>query len=301
MPQMHPDETSTDAAVTIPHTHVHTLDSEPVGRTLEVWVAEPVAGFQPLPPGPRQVLVVLDGDLFFGTAVETARLMSQLYGELPPLLVVGVAYGEEPAVQGQLRTRDFTPSDDPGYDRMAASLPGFEPLLPEGRRMAGAERFLAFLRDELRPLLESRYDVDPEGSALFGSSLGGLFAAYTLLTRPETFSRYLITSPALWWNEGEVLALADATKTADATETADALDRHADGLRVYLAAGSREEDPAIPMLAPYRLVSNTRELGSRLAARGFDVTVDVLDGETHTSAVPVSLARGLRAVFGGTR
>ena len=279
-------------AVTIPHSRVHVLESDAVGRTLQVWVAEPVAGFRPLPPGPRQVLVVLDADLFFGTAVETARLMSQLYGELPPLLVVGVAYGEEPGVQGQLRTRDFTPSDDPGYDRMAASVPGFEPLLPEGERMAGAERFLSCLRDEVWPLLDASYDIDSAGSAVFGSSLGGLFAAYTLLTRPETFSRYLVTSPALWWNGGEVLALAD---------TNDALERPDMDLRVYLAAGSREEDPAIPMLAPYRLVSNTRELGRRLEAHDVDVTLDVLDGETHTSAVPVSLARGLRVLFAPRR
>jgi len=292
---MPPEPTSPDTAVTIPHSHVHVLESDAVGRTLQVWVAEPVAGFQPLPPGPRQVLTVLDADLFFGTAVETARLMSQLYGELPPLLVVGIAYGEEPGVQGQLRTRDFTPSDDPGYDRMAASVPGFEPLLPEGERMAGAERFLSCLRDEVRPLLDSRYEVDPAGAAVFGSSLGGLFAAYTLLTAPETFSRYLVTSPALWWNGGEALALTERT------ETTTTLDRHRKDLRIYLAAGSREEDPAIPMLAPYRLVSNTRELGRRLEASDLDVTVDILDGETHTSAVPVSLARGLRALFGRPR
>jgi len=290
-----------EAAVTIPHSHVHVVESKPVGRTLQVWVAEPVAGFQPLPPGPRPVLTVLDADLFFGTAVETARLMSQLYGELPPLLVVGIAYGEEPGVQGQLRTRDFTPSDDPGYDRMAASVPGFEPLLPEGRRMAGADRFLAFFRDEVRPLLASRYEVDPERSAVFGSSLGGLFAAYTLLTAPETFSRYLITSPALWWNEGEVLALAETNDQAEMTEASGHPALSGLDLHVYLAAGSREEDPAIPMLAPYRLVSNTRELGRRLAVSGVDATVDVLEGETHTSAVPVSLARGLRALFGPRR
>jgi len=348
-----------DAAVTIPHSHRHVLASKHVGREIEVWVAEPVAGPFPLPEGPRAVLYVLDADLFFGTAVETSRLMSQLYGELPPLLVVGIAYGEEPArtshdcsaatadlptpaalrslgllnvlqvrlrrprhrapdqppsgvgarrghlrrfatskrgisgpaLQSQLRTRDFTPSADPGYDRMVASMPGFEPLLPEGERMGGADRFLAFVREELQPFVAERYDVAPGEAGVYGSSLGGLFAAYTLLRAPETFSRYLIASPALWWNGSEVLAL---------TETLDRADLDA---RVYLAAGSREEDPAIPMLAPYKLVTNTRELGRRLEAKDLPslrVSVDILEGETHTSAVPVSMARGLRAAYGGT-
>lgn len=281
----------TDAPVILPHTSVHRVASRHVGRELQVWIAKPVAGFQPLPAGPLPVLYVLDADLFFGTAVETSRLMHQLYGELPPILVVGIAYGEEPGVQGQLRTRDFTPSADPGYDRMTASFPGFEPLLPAGERMGGAERFLAFLREEVRPLVAARHDVDPAGAGVFGSSLGGLFAAYTLLTAPEAFSRYLITSPALWWNGGEVLELA-----AEGDRFAAA----GPDTRVYLAAGSREEDPAVPMLAAYRLVSNTRELGRRLAARerpDLQVTLEILEGESHTSAVPVSLARGLRALF----
>jgi predicted alpha/beta superfamily hydrolase len=276
--------------VTIPHSHRHVLASKHVGRKIEVWVAEPVAGPVPLPEGPRAVLYVLDGDLFFGTAVETSRLMSQLYGELPPLLVVGIAYGEEPSLQGQLRTRDFTPSADPGYDRMAAAIPGFEPLLPEGSRMGGADRFLAFVREELQPFVAERYDVAPGESAVYGSSLGGLFAAYTLLRAPETFSRYLIASPALWWNGDEVLTLAEDLERKDL------------GARVYLAAGSREEDPAVPMLASYKLVTNTRELARRLEAKNLPslrLTVDVLEGETHTSAVPVSMARGLRAAYGG--
>lgn len=279
------------APVTLPHSHAHSLASVHVGRELQVWIAEPVAGFRPLPDAPRHVLYVLDADLFFGTAVETSRLMHQLYGELPPLLVVGIAYGAEPAVQGQLRGRDFTPSDDPGYDRMTASIPGFEPLLPAGERMGGAERFLAFVREELQPFVAERYDVAPEGAGVFGSSMGGLFAAYALLRAPDTFSRYIVTSPALWWNGGEVLDLA---------ETTESLARPGLDTRVYLAAGSREEDPAIPMLAHYKLVSNTRELGRRLEARGnpgLQVTVEILEGETHTSAVPVSLARGLRAAF----
>jgi len=277
--------------VTIPHTSVHPVASKHVGRDLQVWIAEPVAGFRPLPEGPKKVLYVLDADLFFGTAVETSRLMHQLYGELPPIVVVGIAYGEEPGVQGQLRTRDLTPSADPGFDRMAASFPGFEPLLPDGERMGGADRFLAFLLEEVRPLVAEHSDVDPGGVGIFGSSLGGLFAAYALLTAPAAFSRYLIASPGLWWNGAEVLALAEeGHRLGDA----------APDTRIYLAAGSREEDPSVPMLAAYRLVSNTVELGRRLTAReqpGLQVTVDVLEGETHTSAVPVSLARGLRALF----
>jgi tetratricopeptide (TPR) repeat protein len=36
---------------------------------------------------------------------------------------------------------------------------------------------------------------------LIGHSLGGLFAVYALLNRPELFRGYLVTSPSLWWDD----------------------------------------------------------------------------------------------------
>ena len=68
--------------------------------------------------------------------------------------------------------------------------------------MGGAGRFLAFLRDELKPWVRERYGVDPDDSAFFGYSLGGLFATYVLLNEPATFRRYGIGSPPLGWDNG---------------------------------------------------------------------------------------------------
>ena len=79
------------AEVRIPRTEVHRLNADGFDQEFEIWIAHPVPGFAPVPPGPRQVLYVLDANLFFGTAVEMTRIMAQLYGELPPLVVVGVA------------------------------------------------------------------------------------------------------------------------------------------------------------------------------------------------------------------
>jgi len=277
--------------VSIPHTEVHRLHSDQVGADFELWVAHPVAGVMPLPEGPRSVLYVLDANLFFGTAVEMTRIMAQLYGELPPLLVIGIAYDtDDPGLQAELRGRDFTPTGDAGFAAMSRSMPGArEPTLPEDERLGGAPRFLSFLRDDVRPFIQDRYEVAEGGSTLFGSSLGGLFALYALLDDPDSFDAYIVTSPAIWW-DGEMLFGLEEGLAAARDDLA---------TKLVLAVGGLEEDPRIPMLAQFKMVTNVERMAERLAGRGYpslSLTGLVLDGESHTSVVPVALTRGLRAI-----
>lgn len=281
----------TPGPVTLHGTEAHTLRSEAVDADFQLRVARPAAGFLGGgAPEPQAVLYLLDGDLHFGTATETTRLMNQFMGELPPLLVVGVGYGTpDPGLQGELRTRDYTPTAVEEYGAMMASM-GRAPSLPEGRRMGGADAFLDFLEGEVRPFVEERWGMAGKPTVLFGSSMGGLLAAWGLLTRPGLVDGWILTSPSLWWDDGR--ALARERENAAAGEPLSG--------RVHLTAGAREEGTGSPRLDAYRLVSNTRLLAERLRGRndpGLDVTFEVLAGETHTSVVPPALVRGLRAVL----
>lgn len=280
-------------SVSIPHTHVHDVRSKRADEDFQIWVAEPVAGIMPFPPGPRKVLYVLDANLFFGTAVELTRLMSQLYGELPPLMVVGIGYDTDvPAIQAELRARDFTPTEDAGFGDMARSMPGApEPTLPEGRRLGRAAPFLDFLTEEVVPFVGDRYEVAEEGATLFGSSLGGLFTLHALLERPEAFDAYVAVSPAIWWDDAEILKRVEAPGSAR-----DDLDAE-----LFLAVGSNEERADIPALAPFKMVSNLEAFAQALRSRNYpslDVTTFVAEGESHTTVVPVALTRALRKVVG---
>jgi uncharacterized protein len=67
-----------------------------------------------------------------------------------------------------------------------------------------SDKFIAFLEHELQPFIENRYRVN-SSRTLIGQSLGGLLATEILLKKPTLFSKYIIVSPSLWWDNGSLL------------------------------------------------------------------------------------------------
>jgi predicted alpha/beta superfamily hydrolase len=190
-------------------------------------------------------------------------------------LVVGIGYGTaDSRVFTEARNRDFTPTPDA---RAAFS--------------SGAGRFLDFLCEEVQPLIAERYPQATGRSTIFGSSMGGLFASYALLERPESFGQYIIASPALWWDDQLLVRTVGQRPLLRGRAAA----------RVFVTAGALEEGSGIPQIDGFRLVSNARELARLLQTRpapGLDVWIHVFDGETHTSVVAPALTRGLRTLYG---
>jgi len=94
-------------------------------------------------------------------------------------IVVGVANVD--------RKRDFT---------YPTTIPKDKQTLPT---QGGSFRFIEFLEKELQPYIN--YNFRTNGSTtIVGQSLAGLLAAEILVKRPSLFSKYIIISPSLWWD-----------------------------------------------------------------------------------------------------
>jgi uncharacterized protein len=106
-----------------------------------------------------------------------------------PMIVVGVKNTE--------RRRDLVPATTVDDEKKIAPHAG------------GADKFRAFLRDELKPWVAARYRVTAE-SALIGESFAGLFVIETLVTEPTLFDAYIAVDPSVWWNKGAVIETAKA-------------------------------------------------------------------------------------------
>ncbi len=127
------------------------------------------------------VLVLQDAENNFAYASDAVHLLSA-NGRIPAMIVVGINNAE--------RTRDMTPT------KPKAGFGGTPWTGPAG----GADKFLSFIADELLPTIDHNYRTRPY-RVLIGHSLGGLFAVYALLNRPEVFQGYIIISPSLWWDD----------------------------------------------------------------------------------------------------
>ncbi|MDQ2754005.1 MAG: alpha/beta hydrolase-fold protein [Actinomycetota bacterium] len=275
-------------------TEVHYLASQCVGDEYKIFIGH--CGDDGTTPVP--VLYLTDANGMFGLTVDIVRGM-QLSRHLPPMVVVGVGYrGGGLAETQAIRTRDLTPSDSPDYAQ----------LFREPPLMGGAEAFSSFIRQELQPWVDGHYCVDPTDAAYFGHSLGGLFGAYLLFTTPQMFGRYILGSPSLWWDDQTIFNLersyAAAHDNLEATvffgigadETREGRQREAANLseraKTHATAWSMD------------MVADMKKMVAALRARQYaalTMSETVFPDEFHVSVAPLSLSRGLRAVFGAPR
>ena len=138
------------------------------------------------------VLYLLDSDTSFGMAKDIVAWL--LWGgEIPEIIVVGIAYGEGTEQWWSKRSRDYTPTTD------KLRLWGDWPLA------GGASDFMSFIEKELIPFVQANYRVVANDRAIVGFSFGGLFACYALFHNPGLFSRYVIISPPVLWNDNTVI------------------------------------------------------------------------------------------------
>lgn len=235
------------------------------------------------------VLYVLDANGFYATAVEATRFQQ---GNLP-CVVVGVGYPQEKLDMAR-RYWDFTPWTSAEHIAIRKLNRGTEGFVePEGT--GGEEEFFAFLDQTLRPMVESRFKIDPTRRALLGHSLSARFVLHTLAKHPTAFDYYLAASPSVWW-DGESVRKELADYLADTSA------KRPGG--VMITVGEYEQKPSASaspdraaFFAKAKMVDNARSVAEQLKAAGLNVDFNEYAGENHGSVVPMAIARGVRFAF----
>jgi len=194
-------------------------------------------------------------------------LVQAIYGEqyydgfVPGVVVVGITWGGKDPDYDTRRTFDLTPTD-----------------MNKGGKEGNAPNFLAFIKKELIPFVESTYRVRKDDRALVGSSFGGLFTLYAMFHETETFNRYILTSPSLGWDNNIVTAY-------DKSYAEKHKELHA---KVFMAVGGYEDVPSFQKFADELKGMNYK---------GLELQTKVLDGMGHSGGKAEGYARGLQFVY----
>jgi hypothetical protein len=135
----------------------------------------------------------------------------------------------------------------------------------------GSEAYINFLVQDLFPFIDQNFYTS-KSRTIIGQSLGGLLATEILLTHPSFFSRYIIISPSLWWDDGSLLRRGMGT-----------LSRQTAVPEVYIAAG---KEGLVPWAHPHVMEVDANLLYDKLrdsTSGKVNVFFDYLPNEDHAT------------------
>jgi len=139
------------------------------------------------------VIYVLDGESHFKPVVAMVEFLSAA-NIIPPMIVVGILHSN--------RMRDLTPTIE---DTLIDS---------RGERSGGGESFISFIKNELFPVIQSKYSTAPY-RILMGHSVGGLTVINTFIHHKDYFDAYVSIDASLWWNKHTLLKESKTTLAVD--------------------------------------------------------------------------------------
>jgi predicted alpha/beta superfamily hydrolase len=205
------------------------------------------------------VLYLQDGQNVFDAATsfsgvewgvdETAERLTK-ENLIEPLIIVAVAN------MGEKRVDEYTPTRGV-----------IDAKAKRKKRSKGlARQYGHFLIEELKPYIDRKYRTNPsaEFTGLGGSSLGGLVTFALGILYPQTFSRLMVMSPSIWWDDFAIYRLVDSIQRKPP-------------LKIWLDTGTAELG-----------WERARELVNRLLEKGWKLQKDLqymeVQGADHSEA-----------------
>lgn len=252
---------------TIKNIETFTIDSRILQHKYDIYIKLPFDYYKPKAKQKSYpVLYVNDAPYTFKAAAGVTHL-----AKMNKAIIVGIdfAHGESPKAS---RIRDLTPVFAKSWKKYTTG---------------GAPEYLQFIEQEVIAFVEKNYRVDASHRVLSGQSLGGLFGAWVLLTKPQVFSDYILTSPSLWFNNRMIFDAEVTSATKHNNITAN----------VYMATGDLERVKNGKM---YDMADDQEKWVNQLKSRKYknlNIESEVVTGTDHESTFPAGLSKGLRWLY----
>ncbi|SUU21431.1 alpha/beta superfamily hydrolase [Acinetobacter haemolyticus] len=114
------------------------------------------------PNGGFPILYVLDGNAAFDSAANIAKSVGAGANRLglDPIAIVAIGYPMQSTFDTKKRALDYTPKASTEFQKQSKYQYG------------GAEQFIKFIEQELKPVIHSKIKVNSQQQSLFGHSFG---------------------------------------------------------------------------------------------------------------------------------
>ncbi|MET0267846.1 MAG: alpha/beta hydrolase-fold protein [Duganella sp.] len=259
------------ATYQLPDTEVSTIHAKELKRDYQVFVSLP-KGYSSTGPA-LPVVFVTDADYAFPLVRAITARVSSDKKSLGPFILVGLSYalGDTPEYS---RRRDYTPTGR-SLEGLSSDMPG-RPILH-----GEAEGYRRFLASDVLPFIAKRYPADLRNTTFVGHSYGALLGAHIVLTTPTLFSKYVISSPSLWYNDGVIFSRQKEFLASQKDLKAD----------IFFSIGSLETASDVNMIA------DLKKFDQALTARRYPSLkrqLHVWSGKDHFDVFPDMITAALR-------
>lgn len=248
---------------TIPNSRILTLPATSKGRRYELYVGLP-ASYGEDPARRYPVVYVTDGYWDFPKITNMGGGLT--YDRVvPEFITVGLGYAGSNLNFGDLRRWELSPA----------------PFGDNGEMSGHAADFLETLKTSIIPLVDAKYRTDPSYRVLAGTSLGGLFTLYAMLSSPTLFQAYIAATPAVVVGDDWLFRYEDRFARSGTPLKG----------RLYMTVGGNESPTYLNGVIRF----NQRLATRRHADFGYEFRI--VEGERHGGTAFESYTRGLRFAF----
>jgi predicted alpha/beta superfamily hydrolase len=252
----------------------HTITSKILGRDYQLYISFP-KNYSTKDTVSYPVLYVLDGEWVF-PIIRGTRAILDSEKELEDLIIVSISDADF-----TFRYQDYTTSLSTSTDEKVNKRSD----VPKGGLISGgADKFLTSMKTEIVPFVDKNYKTTSD-RGIFGHSFGGLFAAYCLVNSDGYFTRFGISSPALWWDNEKLLNQAVTqfreNKTWDIPQT-----------KVFISVGDKEHSGIVPTMVKYSSYLEQSDYDN------IELKWQIFEGESHNSMWSANVSKTLSILYG---
>ena len=252
----------------------HTITSKILGRDYQLYISFP-KNYSTKDTVSYPVLYVLDGEWVFPIIRGTKAILDS-EKELEDLIIVSISDADF-----TFRYQDYTTSLSTSTDEKVNKRSD----VPKGGLISGgADKFLTSMKTEIVPFVDKNYKTNSD-RGIFGHSFGSLFAAYCLVNSDGYFTRFGISSPALWWDNEKLLNQAVTqfreNKTWDIPQT-----------KVFISVGDKEHSGIVPTMVKYSSYLEQSDYDN------IELKWQIFEGESHNSMWSANVSKTLSILYG---